>query len=260
MDFADISKSDLSALIDAMQSRLEPPYSQLALKRIVSSAKVEAISQKLSFLNSAGFTTLQIAMMLKAIVKERSARPRISDAIDLVTTGPEAPGTANRDTSVVVRNLFAKAKKSVVVVGYAVYQGQKVFEALANRMTEIPNLNVKMYLNLSPEADVSDESLLIRRFAEQFKTKQWPTGCRLPQVFFDPRSILPNRSERASLHAKCIVIDSEEVFISSANFTDRAHHRNIEVGIRVSSKLIAEQLVSHFGSLADKGVLKPAMW
>jgi hypothetical protein len=43
--------------------------------------------------------------------------------IDLVTTGPEPGGITNRDTSVVVRELFAHAKESVLVVGYAVYQG-----------------------------------------------------------------------------------------------------------------------------------------
>lgn len=45
-----------------------------------------------------------------------------SDWIELVTTGPDLAGIANRDTSVVVRDLFHHAEKSVLVAGYAVHQ------------------------------------------------------------------------------------------------------------------------------------------
>lgn len=44
----------------------------------------------------------------------------------LVMSGPEAPGVANRDTRVVVRELFANAQVSVLVAGYAIYQGKSV--------------------------------------------------------------------------------------------------------------------------------------
>ena len=55
------------------------------------------------------------------------SRPPLEEVIRLVTTSPEALGAANRDTSVVVRELSHKAEESVLVAGYAVYQGQRVF-------------------------------------------------------------------------------------------------------------------------------------
>jgi len=61
---------------------------------------------------------------------------------------PEAPGVVNRDTSVVVRELFAGAEDSVLVAGYAVYQGQQVFRALADRMVQRPDLRVRMFLDV----------------------------------------------------------------------------------------------------------------
>ena len=67
---------------------------------------------------------------------ERQARPCIADVIELVTTGPDVAGIAHRDTSVVVRELFANARESVLVAGYAIYQGQRVFQALADRDAE----------------------------------------------------------------------------------------------------------------------------
>ena len=90
----------------------------------------------------------QLAATLELIRADRQARPRMEDLLELVTTGPEVPGIANRDTSVVVRELFANARESVLVAGYAVYQGQRVFQALADRMVEIPSLKVRMFLDI----------------------------------------------------------------------------------------------------------------
>jgi phosphatidylserine/phosphatidylglycerophosphate/cardiolipin synthase-like enzyme len=64
--------------------------------------------------------------------------------------------------------------------------------------------------------------------------------------------------KRACLHAKCIVVDGEAVFISSANFTEAAQERNIEVGLLVKSCRLAEQLVLHFDTLLAANLLVPA--
>src|SRR5205823_14601491 len=90
----------------------------------------------------------QIATALELVFQDRQRRPRLEDAIDLVTSGPEARGVTNRDTRVVVRELFANAQLSVLIAGYAVYQGQKVFEALADRMLNNPSLAVRMFLDI----------------------------------------------------------------------------------------------------------------
>ena len=67
--------------------------------------------------------------VLEVLLRDRVRRPPVEQLIDLVTTGPEVSGVAGRDTSVVVRELFAHAQRSVLVAGYAVYQGQQVFPA-----------------------------------------------------------------------------------------------------------------------------------
>ena len=33
------------------------------------------------------------------------------------------------------------------------------------------------------------------------------------------------------MHAKCVVADSRHVFVSSANFTEAAQERNVEIGL-----------------------------
>ena len=258
MDFSDLSQSDLKAMVDALGVRLRPPYSTIAIKRLVTESQADSIATRLSFLESSGFEPQQIKLLLETVLAERSGQRGFEDLVDLVTTGPEAPGMINRDTAVVVRNLFSKAKEKVLVVGYAVYQGQQVFSELAARMDANPDLQVRMHLDIRRDKDTSLESVIVKRFLNRFKSYQWPKGSRLPEIFYDPRSVDTDPSKRASLHAKCIVVDSRELFISSANFTERAQHRNIEVGLRISSIQLASQLTSHFSKLVENRLLLPA--
>jgi len=71
-------------------------------------------------------------------MKQDRARKAIPDELmQLVITGPDA-ANAVRDTAVVVRDVFATAEESVLVAGYAVYQGLQVFQALADLMELLP--------------------------------------------------------------------------------------------------------------------------
>ena len=254
-----LSDRDLDTLSSALRSgRLPIPYSVPMTRPYVAGGIVEEVVKDLEALANHGYEGAQIAILIDAMRQERSNSKRLDEIIELVTTGPEAPGTTNRDTSVVVRDLFRQANESVVIVGYAIYQGQMVFESLANRMNEVRNLNVTMYLNLPPIKGTEVESIIVHRFMKDLKNKHWPENCRLPTVFYDPRSVDTDRSKRASLHAKCIVVDGKETFVSSANFTERAQYRNIEVGVRLSSERISSQLSRHFASLVENGDLKQA--
>ena len=59
------------------------------------------------------------------------------------------------------------------------------------------------------------------------------------------------------LHAKAVVTDDEAVFVTSANLTEAALDRNIEVGLLVRDRALALSLSSHFRGLIDRGLLKP---
>lgn len=74
--------------------------------------------------------------------------PPLEEAVHLVATGPDEVGGAPRATGVVVSDLFRGAEKSVIVVGYAVHQGQKVFRDLADRMAQHPGLQVRLCLDI----------------------------------------------------------------------------------------------------------------
>ncbi len=254
-----LSDGELDELAGALRSkRLTAPFTALGVQRIVDGERADAVAGALQQLADQGFAAQQLAATLELLLKDRAARSTTEESIELVTTGPEAPGVANRDTSVVVRDLFAYAEHSVLLAGYAVYQGQQVFRALADRMHERPELRVRMFLDISRgQGDTTVASDLVRRFAERFKTRQWPSGRRLPEVFYDPRSLELHAEKRACLHAKCIVVDHRTVFVSSANFTEAAQERNIEVGLIIRSPALAEGLTRHFEMLVEAKALSP---
>src|SRR5262249_5516895 len=153
--------------------------------------------------------------------------------------------------------LFSAAQDHVLVAGYAVHRGREVFRTLAEQMARRPGLKVRLFLDVQRHlTDTSLDSEVLARFAHDFRTKEWPGGRR-PELFYDPRSLSRDRAKRSSLHAKCVVVDRRVAFVSSANFTEAAQVRNIEVGVLVQSPRFAGQVVEHFEGLATRGLLLP---
>jgi len=254
-----LSAVDLEHLASALRaSRLRSPFSALALGRYVTDGEVaRQLADELTATAEGGVSNELLADLVSAIADDRRQnRDPDRTQVDLVWTGPEMAGVPNRDTPVVVRELFASARHEVLVAGFAVYQGRTIFKPLAERMDEFPDLEVTFFLDVQrPHGDTSASSEILQRFAHRFKTNEWP-GDRLPTVYYDPRSLELDTMKKACLHAKCIVVDGETAFVSSANFTEAAQERNIEVGVLVQGGSVPKTLADHFQSLRNQRVVK----
>ena len=250
---ATLAPSDILALSVAIQTgRLSPPYPASSIERFAKGDIAAQIAAAIHDLAACGMSPVAISRALDLLAFGLSSRPPLEDLVDLVTTGPEVAGVTNRDTTVVVQDLFRGAEQSVLIAGYAVHQGQRVFKTLADRMVEVPCMKVQMFLDIQRKiGDSSLASEIIREFTHRFRTKEWPTGRPFPQIFYDPRSLSLEPEARASLHAKCIVVDDIEVFVSSANFTEAAQAKNIEVGLGLRSAVIANRIIRFFQSLLE---------
>lgn len=246
--------SELRLLQSALNSgRLLPPFSEIGLRRYCTSHS-NSLASYLSLFTEAGMHAKQIAMLIEAVIADRETHPT-EESLELVWSGPESNELTNRDTSVVVRELFAQATTEVLVVGFAVFQGHTVFQRLAERMTEIPHMKVKMFLDIRrARGDTTVASELVWKFATNFRKNEWPGG-RLPELYYDPRSLNHDKHERSSLHAKCVVVDRKTALVTSANFTEAAQSRNIEVGTLIHSSRFAEELQQHFEALQRQGIL-----
>jgi phosphatidylserine/phosphatidylglycerophosphate/cardiolipin synthase-like enzyme len=89
----------------------------------------------------------------------------------------------------------------------------------------------------------------LREFADQFR-RAWP-GQRRPNVYYDPRGLSTDSAVRATWHAKCVVVDDELSFVTSANFTEWAQQRNAEAGVLIRSHSFNAQLRQQFESLVQ---------
>jgi hypothetical protein len=251
-----LSTPDLAALAAALRSgRLAPPYSEVAVRRHCGGGVAAMAATLLGELHADGMLPKHAARLIEAVAFTREELPSPSEVTELVWTGPECPGLTNRDTGVVVRELFGSATTDVLIAGFAVYQGHSVFRRLAERMAEIPALRVRMFLDIRrPWGDATPASELVWKFVTHFRTQEWP-GERVPDLCYDPRSLEDHKDERSSLHAKCIVVDRRTAFVTSANFTAAAQTRNIEVGALIRSPVFAEELHRHFERLLMSGQL-----
>jgi len=81
-------------------------------------------------------------------------------------------------------------------------------------------------------------------------------GVMRPSIFCDPRS-LDLEAARGVLHAKAVVADDEAVFVTSANLTEAALERNIELGLLVRDRTLAASISTHFRGLIDRSLLRP---
>ncbi len=220
-----------------------------AARQIAGGALAEDLVNALTQLRQGGWAPSQIAELAEAIVESRERVSQPEELFDLVLSGPDVPGVPTRDTAAVMHALIEEARQEVILVGYAVYNGKKLFERLAERARETPGLDLWFCLNVQrPYKDTSLSSEIVRRFAMAFAEKDWPWRP-LPQVYYDPRSLDQGGSMQSSLHAKCLVIDRKAALITSANFTEAAHKRNIEAGVVVRYEPLVIRIASYFDAL-----------
>ncbi len=259
MEFDSLAALDRKELLQLAEllvtDPLSPPLTELALRNHLTKQHASQIAEFLEGLIQQEMSPQQIALLLQSFAAGANVSSHIVPPIEVVVTGPDAT-TSARDTGVVVRQLFRKVRQRVLAVGFAVYQGKSVFKTLGERLDSDDTLEATLCLNIERRhGDTSRSQGIIRRFADEFVRDSWP-GRRLPKVYYDPRSLAPSGRTASSMHAKCIVIDGKEAFVTSANFTEAAQERNIELGLLVDSSIIARRIEDHFTNLIQNNSLE----
>lgn len=194
--------------------------------------------------------------VLEAVIAEREHRPH--QHLELVWSGPLAPQATHRDTAVVMRSLFNRAQKSVLVAGYSFYKGKEILEPLHRAMEE-RDVAVQLFMEIEGYAESSEDgATYARRFIEEFFQENWPRQGERPAVFYDPRTAkrASEDADYASLHAKCVVVDGRWSLVTSANFTNRGQTRNIELGVLIDDPNFAHQVTAQWQALVTNGLLE----
>lgn len=260
---ARLSSATLGALASALERGvLVAPFGAMSIGRYVPASEHGDALRLLQYLHTAGVDERGLAAALRvAEAARRAAEQR--PAPTLVWSDLDIAGS--RDTGVVCNELFRNAERSVLLSTFSLghkakggeEKGNPVLRPLAARMAEQPNLEVRLFVNLRRIEQLAHASVreVEDAFVSWFRRDIWPWE-RVPEVYYDARSLAGADDATACLHAKCVVVDDVRAFVTSANLTQAAQARNIEVGVLLEDAVFARALRRQFESLINRGYVK----
>lgn len=242
-DLSSVATSTLERLRDAIaEGRVQPPITRSALLGHGIHNQLEALEGAL-----AGHSLLACLSVLDVVLAER--RRQQQPPAELVWTGPERANATARDTAVVLRALFERAKHQVVVAGYNFTRGSAVLEPLFVGMRD-RHLDVKFFVHIEqPQTTLVEPRSHGNQAVRAVMAQCWPFGAPRPKVYYDARALAPH--PRFNMHAKCVVIDGECALVTSANFTEAAQERNLECGVLLEDATFARHLARQWLGLID---------
>lgn len=257
----DLPVHELERLERAVEAgRLRAPVDELGLRAAGLGACLPHLEALAAFPDHASLAAA--VTLLAAAARRHAARPRPQ----MVWSGPEPPGGRARLTGVVLEQLFEQAEREVFIAGYAFDRGRAVLESLHGAMAA-RGLKVEIVLDCSREKvfEPTEPAELLARVVDSFFAEVWTFGDPEPALFHDPRTLerRPSGAGRelfppVSMHAKCVVVDRRRALVGSANFTERARSRNIEVGALLEDEAFAEALLFQWRAVMAQGFVVPA--
>lgn len=147
--------------------------------------------------------------------------------VEVAWTFPGQSDARLRTTGGVAREVIDGARDSLLIVGYSIATQLGLASHIANALATAGERGIVITAVLHREANKA--ALL----------QAWKRGVPLPSIFTWPKGDDP----MASIHAKLLVADRRDAFVTSANLTYHGLEGNLEMGIRVIGSAAAE--VSH---------------
>lgn len=198
--------------------------------------------------DAAGVDNSAVALALAAARdRERAAR---AQRVSVVWTGPETYAVPVRRTEQALLELIALARQRLIIVSFAVYKVPEVADALVNCSERGCDVAVVVESEAESGGKVSYEmsKALGSKVAQHARLYTWPLEER-PDV---------GNGKRASLHVKCAVADKQRLLISSANLTEYAFTKNMELGLLVEGGDVPGRVQAHLDALFSNDVLRRA--
>jgi cardiolipin synthase A/B len=166
---------------------------------------------------------------------------------DFIWSGPANGRFPVRRIDQVLYDLIAAAQRRILLVTFAAHRIAHLCAHLSTAVRRGVELTLIVEREDDSEGQLSVDALRAFRGLPLEKTKilYWPIDKR-------------DRNEAGhpgKLHAKCAIVDDTAI-VGSANFTDDAFNRNMELGIVLHEPSLVQTLFGHFDELFQKGVLR----
>lgn len=192
-------------------------------------------------------TPQEAALVIRtAALTTRAARERQS--VELVWTGPTVRQVAMRRTDQALLEVIQRAQQSLLIVSFAVYNIPAIAAAIVQAAARGVTIQICVEAPEPSGQKMAHDTVkaLGPAVAQQAAIYVWPS---------DQRPV--NASGHAGvLHVKCAVSDAKVLFLSSANLTDSAFNRNMELGLLLAGGAAPSLVVRQFAQLIESGVLK----
>jgi cardiolipin synthase A/B len=169
-------------------------------------------------------------------------------SVELLWSGPSPDSQIPaRRIDQVFYDLISSAKREVLLVTFAAYKVHQLMDGLVKALNRGVHVRLILEFEESSQGQLTTDAL--NAFPEIVRQKS--------EIYYWP---LDKRERNSSgrpgkLHAKVAVID-DHALISSANLTDDAFSRNLELGMLVSNDQFLTRIRGHFESLCADGTLK----
>lgn len=167
-----------------------------------------------------------------------------ASSVELVWTGPVTGMVPVRHTTQVLTGLIDEARERLFLVSFVAYNVGNVIGALARAVQR--GVLTRLLLERSKEhgGNVTVDSIAM--------LKQQLPGAQLYE--WDKSS--GDVTQSASVHAKCAVADGAAAFVTSANLTEAAMERNMELGVLVRGGQVPRLLDQHLAALVTTKQLR----
>lgn len=188
----------------------------------------------------------ELAPMLEVALAAKHAAP----TTELVWTGPSTPVVPVRRTEQVLCELIRCAERRLTMTSFGIFQVRRLVEDLEHALAR----GVTLRIVLGDREAHSDQEIdrqrhqLGRAVAARATLLQWPSERR-------------SRDEQGHaglMHVKAAVADSRIAFLTSANLTEAALERNMELGVRIRGGGLPASIDRLIDALVESGELKLA--
>lgn len=256
IEFADsvgrlVRKAPLGWLISTCEIIRELPAgatNEFVMKRVPITNNADICSLLLEVLKLASgklsWNALSWVLHTAAVISDEQHN---SHRIELLWSGP-SPGYHIRARRIdqVLYDLIAQATQEIHLITFAATK----IDRLAASLMAAAARGVKIRLIL--EFEQSSEGQLSYDAAKAFS----PDLLRSVQVFYWPLEMRERNSagRPGKLHAKAAIVDGI-VLISSANLTDDAFNRNLELGVACYDRKLENELRNYLDHLIASGSL-----
>jgi len=203
-----------------------------------------AVAWQRSAVNISG---AEVAAALEA-ASFQERRLRELSSVELVWTGPSTLSAGLRSTEQVILDMISRARRSIYLVTFAAYRVDAVVAALRDAIDR--GVCVALILEDKDESEGKVNFNALASLAggdlRALKVYVWPLEQRKRN----------DRGQHGTLHAKCVLVDGERLFVSSANMTSFALALNIELGVLLNGGDAPRQMERNLTELIRTGVLR----